>query len=86
VEGPPPQPSVPFYDFDVPVAFCKGKRSCTDHPISHFVLYDRLTHFFRQFTLSLSVSLPRSYEKAILIPVWKQVMGEEMYAVNSRGT
>jgi len=73
MEGPPSQPSVLFSDFDVLIALRKGKRSCTDHPISHFVSYDRLTLFFRQFALSLSslslsfVSLSRSYE-AILIP------------------
>jgi len=68
VEGPPPQLSVPSSDFDLPIVLRKGKRSCTDHHISHFVSYD-LTPSFRQFALSLSsVPLPRSYEEAILIP------------------
>ena len=79
VEGPPLQPSVPFSDFDVPIALRKDKLSCTDHPISYFVSYDRLTPFFRQFALYLSsVSLLRSYEEAILVPAWKQAMDEEM--------
>ena len=69
MEGPSPQPSIPSSDFDIPIALCEGKRFCTDHPISHFVSYDRLTPFFRQFALSLSsVSLPRSYEEAVLVP------------------
>jgi len=34
VEGPPSQPSAPFFDLDVPIALRKGKWSCTDHPIS----------------------------------------------------
>ena len=79
MECPPPQLSVPSSDFNVPIALRKGKRSCTDYPISHFISYDRLTLSFRQFALSLSsVSLPRSYEEAILISAWKQAMDEEI--------
>ena len=63
VEGPPPQPSVPSSDFDVPIGPRKGKRSCTDHLISHFVSYDILTPSFCQFALSLSsVFIPKLYE------------------------
>ena len=87
MEGLPPQPSAFSSDLDVPVALRKDKRSCTDHPISHFVSYDRLTLSFRQFALSLSsVSIPRSYEEAILVPAWKQTMNEEMNILISRGT
>ena len=39
VEGPPPHPSVPSSDFDVPIVLCKGKWPCTNHPISHFGSY-----------------------------------------------
>jgi len=86
VEGPPPQPSVPSSDFDVPIVLCKGKWSCTNHPISHFGSYDRLTPL-RHIVLSLSfVSLPRSYKEAILIPAWKQAMDEKIDALISRGT
>jgi len=87
VEGPPPQPSVPSSDFDVPIALRKDKRSCIDHLISHFVSYDRLTLSFRQFALFLSsVSLSKSYEKVILLPAWKQSMDEELDALISRET
>jgi len=87
VEGAPPQPSVPSSDFDVRIALRKDKRSCTDHLISHFVSHDRLTPSLRQFALSLSsIFLPRSYEEAILIPAWKQVMDEEMDTLISRET
>jgi len=42
---------------------------------------------FRQFVMSLSyVSIRRSYEEAILVPAWKQVMDEEMNALISRET
>jgi len=87
VEGPSPQPSAPPSDLDVSIALRKGKRSCTDYPISHFIFYDHLNLSFRQFTLSLSsVSVPRPYEKAILVPTWKQAMDEEMDVLVSQRT
>jgi len=49
--------------------FCKGKWSCTDHLISHFIFNGHLNLSFCQFVMSLSSnSIPRSYEKAILVP------------------
>ena len=48
VKGLHPRPSVPSSDFDIPIALRKGKWSCTDHLISHFVSYDRLAPSFRQ--------------------------------------
>jgi len=46
-----------------------------------------LNPIFRQFALSLSSeSIPRSYTKALLVPVWKQAMDKEMEAFTSRGT
>jgi len=42
VDGPPIQPSAPPFDLDAPIAFRKGKRYCTVHPISNFVSYDHL--------------------------------------------
>ena len=48
-----------------------------------FVSYDCLTSSFCQFALSLSsISIPKSYEEALLVPVWKQAMDE----MDSRGT
>ena len=78
---------IPFTDLDVPIALRKGKQYCTDHPISHFISHDCLTLSFYQFALSLSsISLPRSYEEAILVPAWKQVLDEKMDALISHGT
>ena len=62
VEGPLPRPSAPLSDLDVPITLCKGKQSCIDHLISHFISYDHLNPSFRQFTMS-SVSIPRFYEE-----------------------
>ena len=54
MEGPPPQPSTPPSDLDVPIALRKGKRSYTIHHIFHFVSYDHLNLSFRQFAQFLS--------------------------------
>jgi len=87
VNGPTPPTSASLFDLDVPIALQKGKQSCTDHPIFNFVSYDNLNPTFRQFALSLSSeSIPRSYTEALLVPVWKQAMDEEMEALAFRGT
>jgi len=87
VDGPPIQPSTPFSDLDVLIVLWKGKRSCTDHLISNFVLYDHLNPQFRQFALSLSsVSIPNFCEEALLVSAWKRAMNEEMGALVSLGT
>jgi len=57
VDGPTTLPSASSSDLDVPIALRKGKRSCTDHPISNFVFYDNLNPTFRQFALSCLLSL-----------------------------
>ena len=87
MKGQLPQPSTPFYDLDVPIVLRKCKQSFTDHPISYFIFYDRLNFSFRQFVIFLStVSIPRSYEDAILVPAWKQTMNEEIDTLVSRET
>jgi len=61
VKEPHPQSSAPPSDLDVPIALCKGKRSCIVHLIFHFASYDRLNPSFRQFALSLcSIYILRS--------------------------
>jgi len=47
----PPSPSASPSDLDIPIFLQKGKRSCTDHPISNFVSCDHLNPTFRQFAL-----------------------------------
>ena len=43
-------------DLEVPIAFWKGVRSCTTHPIADFVSYERLSPLFRAFTANLGHS------------------------------
>lgn len=41
-------------DSDLPIAIQKGVRSCTKHPLSNFVSYEKLSPSFRAFTSQLS--------------------------------
>jgi len=84
----PPIPDNPApSDLDLFIALRKVKWSTTAHPIAHFVSYDHLTPYFHQFALSISsASIPKTYQKVIMHPSWKQAMDEKMDALLSRGT
>ena len=45
---------VVFENLYLPIALRKGVRSCTMHPISHFVSYKGLSSPFRAFTTNIS--------------------------------
>ena len=49
-------------DLDAPIALRKGVRTCTQHPISQFVSYDRLSPSHHAFVSSLSsISIPQNW-------------------------
>ena len=78
---------VVLYDLDVPIAFWKGVRSCTTHPIADFVSYERLSPQFRAFTANLSkVDIPRDIHEALQHPNWKAAVHEEIKALEKNGT
>ena len=69
-------------DLDLPIALCKSKRTCIDHPISSFVSFDHLSPF-KAFSLSVSsIVVPKSYREALSHPAWHKAMEEEMYALD----
>ena len=58
-------PQAPPNDLHLLIALRKGTHTCTHHPISHFVSYDRLSPSFRAFALLVaSESIPRSHVEA----------------------
>ena len=58
-----------YFILDISIAHRKGQRSYTMHLISIFISYD-LTPLSRQFALSISsVSIPKSFQEAVLYPV-----------------
>lgn len=68
----PAAPTLPLLtqsDGDLPIALCKGKQSCTAHPLANSLFYEHLSPSFRTFAISLSSSfVPRSYHEAVLHP------------------
>jgi hypothetical protein len=57
---------------NLPIALRKGVRSCTQHPISQFVSYDRLSFSYHAFVSSLSsISIPQKWHDSVMIPKWK---------------
>ena len=74
-------------DLDIPIAHRKGVRTCTQHPISQFVSYSRLSPSYRAFVSSLSsISIPQHWQEAILKSEWKEAMVEEMKALKKNDT
>lgn len=74
-------------DLDVPIASRKGTRTCTQHPISKFISYLKLSPSFKAFTTSLSdVVIPRNINEALGIPHWKAAVLDELRALKQNGT
>uniref|UniRef100_A0A2N9J8P7 Integrase catalytic domain-containing protein n=1 Tax=Fagus sylvatica TaxID=28930 RepID=A0A2N9J8P7_FAGSY len=83
-DSPPPQSTS---DLDLPIAIRKGKRTCTEHPISNCVSFDHLSPSFKAFSLSLSsLGVPKSYREALSHPGWRKAMEEEMHALELNHT
>uniref|UniRef100_A0A2N9F645 Integrase catalytic domain-containing protein n=1 Tax=Fagus sylvatica TaxID=28930 RepID=A0A2N9F645_FAGSY len=73
-------------DLDLLIAIRKGKRTCTEYPISNCVSFDYLSSSFKTFSLSLSSLVPKSYRKALSHPGWRKAMEEEMHALELNHT
>lgn len=74
-------------DLDIPIALRKGRRSCTQHPISNFISYAKLSSPFKAFTTSLSdIVIPRNINEALSTPQWKTAVLEEMKALEQNDT
>ena len=67
---------------NLPIALRKGVRSCTQHPIAHFVQYDHLSSSMKAFVSSLEeIKIPKTFEEAFQRPEWKRAIEEEMQAL-----
>ena len=74
-------------DLDIPIATRKGVRSCTQHSISKFVSYGRLSPSHKAFVSNLaSVSILNHVQDALTDPKWKHAMIEEMKALHKNST
>ena len=74
-------------DLHIPIAQRKGVRSCTQHPISHFVSYEKLSPSYQAFTTNLdSIQIPSSVQEALQHPKWREAVNEELQALQKNGT
>ena len=72
---------------DLPIALRKQPRSCTLHPISKFVSNNTLSAKYRAFTTNLDrIQIPKNIQEALKIPEWKEVVIEEIRALEKNGT
>ena len=71
----------------MPIALRKGVRSCTQHPISNFISYDRLSSKYHAFVTNLSnIEIPRSIREALENPDWGQAVDDEIRVLKKNGT
>ncbi|RVX01050.1 Retrovirus-related Pol polyprotein from transposon TNT 1-94 [Vitis vinifera] len=64
---------------NMPIAWRKGVRSCTQHPIGNFISYDKLSPTFRAFTSSITeIQVPQNIQEAFKYPKWKAAVDEEV--------
>ncbi|WJZ96545.1 hypothetical protein VitviT2T_015220 [Vitis vinifera] len=72
---------------NMPIAWRKGVRSCTQHPIGNFISYDKLSPTFRAFTSSITeIQVPHNIQEAFKYPKWKAAVDEEVRALEKNGT
>ena len=72
---------------DLPIALRRGKRTCTQHPIAHFLSYNRVSPCLHSFACTLSsISIPSSYKQALSSSRWKHAMDEEMSSLHKNQT
>ncbi|RVW73427.1 Retrovirus-related Pol polyprotein from transposon TNT 1-94 [Vitis vinifera] len=72
---------------NMPIAWRKGVRSCTQHPIGNFISYDKLSPTFRAFTSSITeIQVPQNIQEAFKYPKWKAAIDEEVRALEKNGT
>ena len=80
-------PLTEFIDLDIPIAIRKGTRKCTQHPISNFISFDRLSSSHKAFVTKLhTIRTPQTIQEALKSKEWKKAMNEEMRALEKNKT
>lgn len=68
-------------DLDLLITLRKETRSCTQHPISHFVSFERLFPQDRAFTSKISFhEISTIVYETLNMKRWKEAMNKEMRA------
>ena len=76
-----------FNDLELPIAVRKGVRSCTSHPISNFISYEKLSPGYKAFVTSLTnIPIPSNVYEALQNPEWKKAIEDEVCALEKNET
>ena len=72
---------------NMPIAWRKGVRSCTQHPIGSFISYDKLSPTFSAFTSNIiEIQVPQNIQEAFKYPKWKVAVDEQVRTLAKNGT
>jgi transposase InsO family protein len=74
-------------DLNIPIADRKRTRTCTKHPMSNYLSYDKLSHTHKAYVSRISnLFVPRTIQEALGDPNWKLAVKEEMDALRKNNT
>lgn len=80
-------PKMSVEDLQWPITMRKAKRSCTQHPISKYVTYSKLSPHLKTFVVNVEcVKIPDNFNEAICDPNWKQAIEEELTSLHKNRT
>lgn len=83
--------SDPIFELDktseMLIALRKDTRTSTKYPMYNFLSYQSLFPSFQAFTLKLScVVIPKNIQEALEVPKWREIVLEEMRALEKNET
>ena len=71
----------------LPIALRKGKRTCTNHPISHHMSYSKLSQNHSSYVSEITnMFIPNNIQEALDDPDWRLAVMEEVNALEKNGT
>ncbi|CAN1305751.1 Copia protein [Linum perenne] len=74
-------------DLYLPIAYRKGVRECTKHPINKCVSYSRLNQSYRAFISQLdNEKIPDNIHEAMKSPEWREAVMNELEALKKNNT
>lgn len=74
-------------DLDLPIAIRKGTRTCTQHPMSHFMTFNKFSMVHKSFLTQLrTIAILKTLSETLSNENWRQVMKVEMEVVEKNGT
>lgn len=77
--------NIPY--LNVPIVERKGYCICTEHPMSNYLSYDKLSHTHKAYVSRISnLFVPKTIQEELNDPNWKLAVKEEMNVLNKNNT